>query len=121
MSNLPSSRIVLGVTGGIAAYKAVEIASRLVQAAATVDVVMTDAAREFVTPLTFQAITQRPVHSGVFEGWSDSSHGHVSLADAAHALVIAPATANSIAKLAYGLADDMLSVTHLAATHVASR
>lgn len=115
MSNLPDARIVLGVSGGIAAYKAVEIASRLVQAGARVDVVMTEAAHEFVTPLTFQAITKHGVHGAVFEGWTDDEHGHVSLADEADAFVVAPATANTIAKLALGLADDMLSVTHLAA------
>ncbi|RIK45187.1 MAG: bifunctional phosphopantothenoylcysteine decarboxylase/phosphopantothenate--cysteine ligase CoaBC [Chloroflexi bacterium] len=116
MSNLPGKRIVLGVSGGIAAYKAVELASRLVQARAHVDVVMTEAAREFVAPLTFQTITKHPVHGPVFEGWSEQARGHVSLAEEADALVVAPATANTIAKLALGLADDMLSVTHLAAT-----
>jgi phosphopantothenoylcysteine decarboxylase / phosphopantothenate---cysteine ligase len=115
MSNLPGKQIVLGVSGGIAAYKAVEIASRLVQAGAGVDVVMTDAAREFVTPLSFQAITKRDVRSSTFAGWDEAGAGHVSLAERADALLIAPATANTLAKLAHGFADDMLSVTHLAA------
>lgn len=115
MSNLPGKRVVLGVSGGIAAYKAVEIASRLVQGGAHVDVVMTTSATEFVTPLTFQAITKHHVHGPVFEGWTEASRGHISLAEEADAFVVAPATANTIAKLALGLADDMLSVTHLAA------
>lgn len=116
MPILNDTRIVLGVTGGIAAYKAVDLASKLVQAGARVDVVMTAAATEFVTPLTFEAITKQPVHSGVFEGWSEAAKGHISLAEEADVLVVAPATANSIARLALGLADDMLTVTHLAAT-----
>lgn len=113
MTNLPAKRVVLGVSGGIAAYKAVDLASKLVQAGAQVDVVMTGAALEFVTPLSFQAITQREVHTGVFEPWSEASRGHISLAEEADAFVIAPATANLLAKLAHGLADDMLTVTHL--------
>jgi phosphopantothenoylcysteine decarboxylase/phosphopantothenate--cysteine ligase len=116
MSNLPGKRIVLGVSGGIAAYKALDLTSQLVQAGATVDVIMTAAAQEFIRPLSFQALTKRPVHSGVFEPWTESAFGHVSLANDAHALVVAPATANIIAKLAHGLADDMLSVTALSAT-----
>lgn len=116
MPILNDKRIVLGVTGGIAAYKAVDLASKLVQAMARVDVVMTAAATEFVAPLTFEAITKRRVHSGVFEGWSEAEKGHISLAEEVDILVVAPATANSIARLALGLADDMLTVTHLAAT-----
>ncbi len=114
MPILHDKRIVLGVTGGIAAYKAVDLASKLVQAGARVDVVMTAAATEFVTPLTFEAITKQRVHSGVFESWSEAEKGHISLAEEADILVVAPATANSIARLALGLADDMLTVTHLA-------
>jgi phosphopantothenoylcysteine decarboxylase/phosphopantothenate--cysteine ligase len=115
MSALLDKRIVLGVSGGIAVYKAVDLASKLVQAGARVDVLMTAAAREFVTPLSFQAITQREVHGSVFEQWSEASRGHISLAEEADAFVVAPATANVIAKLAHGLCDDMLTVTHLSA------
>src|SRR5579884_62012 len=114
MSRLASGRIVLAVTGGIAAYKAADLASKLVQAGARVDVILTAGAREFIQPLTFQAITKRPVHTSVFEGWSEAAFGHVTLAQEADALVVAPATANAIAKLALGLADDMLGTVALA-------
>lgn len=115
MPILNDKRIVLGVTGGIAAYKAADLASKLVQAGARVDVIMTRSATEFVGPVTFEALTKRRVHTGVFEGWSEAEKGHISLAEEADAIVVAPATANSIARLALGLADDMLTVTHLAA------
>jgi phosphopantothenoylcysteine decarboxylase/phosphopantothenate--cysteine ligase len=115
MSILAGKRVVLGVSGGIAAYKALDLASQLVQAGATVDVVMTNAALEFITPLSFEALTKRPVRSGIFEAWTEAGAGHVTLALEADALVVAPATANTLAKLAHGLADDMLSVTALSA------
>ncbi len=105
--------IVLGVTGSIAAYKAVELASQLTQAGAQVTVVMTEAATRFVAPLTFQAVTGQPVYTDL---WTLEHHiPHVGLAQNAALLVIAPATANFIGKLANGLADDLLSVTALAA------
>jgi phosphopantothenoylcysteine decarboxylase/phosphopantothenate--cysteine ligase len=116
---LHQKRIILGVTGSIAAYKAVDLASKLTQAGALVDVMMTDAAQQFVTPLTFQSVTGRPVYANLWQ--ADSSGGlpthiaHVGLAEGADLLVIAPATANTLAKLAHGLADDLLSVTALAA------
>lgn len=110
MPILNDKRIVLGVTGGIAAYKAADLASKLVQAGARVDVIMTRSATEFVGPITFEALTKRRVHTGVFEGWSEAEKGHISLAEEADAIVVAPATANSIARLALGLADDMLTV-----------
>jgi phosphopantothenoylcysteine decarboxylase/phosphopantothenate--cysteine ligase len=113
-AGLAESRIVLGVTGGIAAYKAVELASSLVQAGAQVRVAMTTSATEFVQPLTFAGITHQQVLTGVFDGWSDGGTGHVDLARTANVLVIAPATANSIARLAHGLVDDMLSAIALA-------
>jgi len=112
-------RIVLGVTGSIAVYKAVDLASKLTQAGATVDVVMTEAAQKFVTPLTFQAVTGRSVYTNLWQ--ADSGGGlpthiaHVGLGESADLLVIAPATAHTLAKLAHGLADDVLSVTALAA------
>lgn len=116
MGLLYEKNVVLGVSGGIAAYKAIDLASKLVQAGANVNVVLTQSALEFVTPLSFEAITKQKVHSGVFEGWSEAEKGHISLAEDADMLVVAPATANVIAKLAHGIADDMLSVTHLATT-----
>lgn len=116
MSVFDQRRVVLGVTGGIAVYKAVDLTSKLVQAGALVDVIMTRGALEFVTPLSFQALTKRAVHTDVFEQWTDTSYGHISLADEADILVIAPATANTLARLALGMSDDMLAVTHLSAT-----
>ncbi|MBE9502525.1 MAG: bifunctional phosphopantothenoylcysteine decarboxylase/phosphopantothenate--cysteine ligase CoaBC [Dehalococcoidia bacterium] len=106
--------IVLGVTGSIAVYKAVEVASKLIQEGAKVNVVMTQAAQEFVAPLTFRAITNRPVVMEMFNPASEFSIEHVTLAAGADLVVIAPATANVIAKLAGGIADDMLSCTVLA-------
>ena len=106
--------IVLGVTGSIAAYKAVELASKLTQDGARVDVVMTKSAQEFVTPLTFWSVTQRPVVTEMFDLTSEFSIEHVSLAERADLVVIAPATANTIAKLSRGIADDILCCTVLA-------
>lgn len=110
---LKDKHIILGITGGIAAYKVADVASRLVKAGATVDVVMTEAATEFVTPLTFQALTHRPVITEMFALLQETEIGHVSLAQRADLLIIAPATANTIAKLAAGLADNMLTATAL--------
>jgi phosphopantothenoylcysteine decarboxylase/phosphopantothenate--cysteine ligase len=106
--------VVLGVTGSIAAYKAAELASQLTQAGARVEVIMTEAATEFITPLTFRNITGRPVVTKMFELASEYSVEHVALAEAADVVVIAPATANIIAKIAAGIADDMLCCTVLA-------
>ncbi len=106
--------IVLGITGSIAAYKAAELTSKLVQAGARVSVVMTEAATKFVTPLTFRSLTNRPVVTSMWDLSSEFSIEHVALADAADVVVIAPATANIIAKLASGIADDMLTATVLA-------
>ena len=113
---LSGKRIVLGVSGGIAAYKAVTLASRLTQANALVDVIMTHSAAKFVAPVTFQAITQRSVATDTFEFWHDAGRlriGHVALAHAADLFIIAPATAHTIARLALGLSDDLLSITAL--------
>lgn len=115
---LQGKRIVLGVTGGIAAYKVCALASGLTQAGAEVDVVMTEAATRFVAPLTFEALTGRPAYTSM---WRTAAEGlpthiaHVGLAHAADLLVIAPATANTLAKLAHGLADNLLSTLALAA------
>jgi len=114
MTNLQGKTIVLGVTGSIAVYKAVDLASQLTKAGAKVNVVMTDAATEFVTPLSFRNITGRPVVTTMFELASEYSVEHVALADAADVVVISPATANTIAKLALGIADNMLTCTVLA-------
>ncbi len=114
MNILQGKSIVLGVTGGIAAYKAVEVASRLVKSGAMVDVIMTEAATEFVGSLTFQAITQRPVVTEMFTLLQETEIGHVSLAKRADLLIVAPLTANTLAKLAGGLADNMLTTTALA-------
>ncbi len=106
-------QIILGITGGISAYKTAIICSRLVQAGAIVEVVMTTAAQKFITPLTFQALTHRPVRSELFDFGSENIP-HIALADAADLLIIAPTTANTIAKLANGLADNLLTAIALA-------
>ena len=106
--------VVLGITGSIAAYKAADLASKLTQEGAVVDVVMTDSAAKFITPLTLRSITNRPVVTDMWELTTEFSIEHVALAEAADVVVIAPATANIIAKLAVGIADDMLSCTVLA-------
>jgi len=106
--------IVVGVSGGIAAYKACEAVRLLVQAGATVQVVLTRAAEEFVTPLTLQTLSGRPVARRTFDLTEESEIGHIRIADTADALLIAPATANVIAKLATGIADDLLTTVVLA-------
>ena len=111
---LSNKAIVLGITGSIAAYKAAEIASQLTQAGAKVNVILTEEAVRFISPVTFRAITGRPVVTEMFDLASEFSIEHVSLAKAADIVVIAPATANIIAKLAAGIADDMLCCTVLA-------
>ena len=107
--------VVLGVSGSIAAYKAVELARRLTQAGATVQVVMTRSAAEFVRPLTFQALTYRPVELEMFGQLDDRAAGHVAMGQQADLIVIVPATAHVIARLAHGFADDLLATTVLAA------
>jgi phosphopantothenoylcysteine decarboxylase/phosphopantothenate--cysteine ligase len=102
--------VVLGVTGSIAAHRAADLASKLVQAGASVDVVMTPSATEFVTPLTFRSLTQGSVIVDMFEGALE----HVELSRRADVVVVAPATATTMARLAHGLAEDMVSVTVLA-------
>ncbi|MGD0779388.1 MAG: bifunctional phosphopantothenoylcysteine decarboxylase/phosphopantothenate--cysteine ligase CoaBC [Dehalococcoidales bacterium] len=111
---LKGKTIVLGITGGIAAYKAADLASKLTQAGAKVEVVMTEAATKFITPLTLRNITHRPVVTDMFELASEWSVEHVALAEDAAAVVVAPATANTIARLAAGIADDMLGTVVLA-------
>jgi len=111
---LKNKVIVLGISGGIAAYKAADLASKLAQAGATVKVVMTWEATQLVQPLTFQALTGNPVVTDMFEPAPLSAITHVSLADEADIVVIVPATANVIAKMAAGIADDILTCTVLA-------
>ena len=113
---IAGKHIVLGVSGSIACYKAADIASKLMQAGALVDVVLTRAAQEFVTPLTFRSLTHRPVITDMFDAQSADPLEHVEVARRADAVVIAPATAHVMAKLAHGLADDALSTIVLATT-----
>lgn len=111
---LENKRIVLGITGGIAAYKAAFLASRLTQAGAQVDVIMTPDAARFITPLTLRAVTGRPVYDDLFGALPDGRIVHVNLGHVADLLVIAPLTAHTLARLAHGLADDLLTATALA-------
>lgn len=110
----PGRNIVLGVTGSIAAYKAAEITSRLTKEGANVNVVMTADAQKFITALPFKTLSRNPVETDLYgesEGWKPT---HIKLADEAQLLLIAPATANVLAKLAHGLADDALTCIALA-------
>lgn len=106
---LAGKTMVVGVSGGIAAYKSAELVRLLVKAGSHTHVMMTAAATQFITPLTFQALSQHPVHTSVFEMGSESTIGHIELADSADMIIIAPATANIIAKLAAGICDDVLT------------
>ena len=115
MNFLANKRVLLGVTGGIAAYKSAELVRQLRQQGAEVEVVMTRAASDFVTPLTFQALSGRPVHTRLLDHDSESAMGHIKLARWSDVIVVAPATANFIAKLAHGIADDLLTTLCLAA------
>jgi phosphopantothenoylcysteine decarboxylase/phosphopantothenate--cysteine ligase len=117
MSNpIVNKHILLGVTGSIACYKAADLASRLTQAEALVDVILTQAAGQFITPLTFQSVTGRKAYVEA-DLWGNQGHVlHIGLGKSADLLVIAPASANTLAKLAHGLADNLLTVTALAAT-----
>jgi phosphopantothenoylcysteine decarboxylase / phosphopantothenate---cysteine ligase len=112
---LSGKRVTLGVTGSIAAYKVVGLASALHQAGAIVDVAMTTDAQRFLQPLSFQAITHRPVFADLWAPGMETDIAHVTLGRESDAIVVAPATANMLAKLAHGLADDPVSVTVLAA------
>jgi len=111
---LRDRNVVLGVSGSIAAYKAADLASKLVQAGASVDVVLTDAAQQFVTPFTFRSLTGRPVYTNMFEPVSQAGEEHVALSRRADLVIVTPATATTLARFAHGLADDMLSLTVLA-------
>jgi len=111
---LTDKTVILGITGGIAAYKAADIASKLTQAGAKVEVVMTESATRFIAPLTLRSLTGRPVITSMWELASEFSLEHIALAEAADVVVIAPATAATIAKLAVGISDDMLTCVVLA-------
>ncbi|MEG6511378.1 bifunctional phosphopantothenoylcysteine decarboxylase/phosphopantothenate--cysteine ligase CoaBC [Desulforamulus ruminis] len=113
---LAGKTITLGITGGIAAYKAAELASSLVKSGADVHVAMTSSACEFITPLTFETLTGNPVHKGLFQAGPEGGVLHIDLAQRADLLVIAPATANIIGKTANGIADDLVSTLAVAAS-----
>src|SRR5574341_519310 len=113
---LAKREILLGVSGGIACYKAVEVLRGLKRAGAEVTVVMTDHAREFVQPLTFQTLSNRPVGTALFDLDRESRIGHIRMAEQAELVLVAPCTANVLAKLRAGMADDLLTTILLAAT-----
>ena len=113
-SPLNNKRVVLGVTGSIACYKAADLASKLVQNGALVDVILTSAATQFVSELTFRSITHRSVFTDLYSPESELSINHVSLAETADIIIVAPTTANTIAKIANGISDDVLTTTILA-------
>ncbi|MHB0918812.1 MAG: bifunctional phosphopantothenoylcysteine decarboxylase/phosphopantothenate--cysteine ligase CoaBC, partial [Thiobacillus sp.] len=114
--SLANKKIILGVTGGIAAYKAAELCRLLIKAGADVRVVMTAAAQQFVTPLTFQALSGKPVLTSLWEAASGDGMEHIHLSRDADLLLVAPASADFLAKLAHGRADDLLSTLCLART-----
>lgn len=114
MDSLNGRLIVLGISGSISAYKAADVASKLTQAGAQVDAVLTEAATRFITPLTLRSITRRAVYVDMFDPGSELAVEHVELARRADAVLIAPATASTIARLAHGLASDLVSLTVLA-------
>ncbi len=113
---MKSRNVLLCVSGGIAVYKAVALVSKLTQAGNNVKVIMTESAKQFVTPLSFQVMSKNDVYFDTFDEKDSSSIAHIDLADWADLLIVAPATANVIGKLANGIADDMLTTTYFAAT-----
>jgi phosphopantothenoylcysteine decarboxylase len=113
---LAGRRVLLCVTGGIAAYKAVDLVRRLRDAGAEVQVAMTDAAQRFVGAQTFQAVSHRPVRTSLWDATAEAAMGHLELARWAQHVLVAPASANTLAKLAHGFADDLVSTLCLATT-----
>ncbi len=107
---LRGARIIVGVTGGIAAYKTATLVSRLAQAGAEVSVLMTPAATRFVTPLTFQALSGRPVYTSAWEHVESHDPQHITLARSAHAVIVAPCSMDALARLAHGLTDDVVTL-----------
>ena len=116
MCALANKEILLGVTGGIAAYKAAELCSRLVQKGARVSVIMTQSAHKFIGATTFEALTNRPVNTDPFVATEHFQGEHIGQARRADLVIVAPATANTIARIAHGFSDDLLSTTLLATT-----
>ncbi len=116
MNNLSNKRVLLGLTGGIAAYKCCELVRRLRDKGADVRIVMTQSACKFVTPLSFQALSANPVHRSLLDEQAEAAMGHIQLARWADVILIAPCSANFMAKLSQGLADDLLSTLVLAST-----
>lgn len=116
MDNLSGKKIILGVCGGIAAYKSADLVRRLSEVGAVVQVVMTAHAESFITPMTFQALSGNPVRQSLFDESAEAAMGHIELARWADMILIAPATANFLAQLAHGLANDLLSTLCLATT-----
>jgi phosphopantothenoylcysteine decarboxylase/phosphopantothenate--cysteine ligase len=114
VTNLAGKTVVLGICGSIASYKAADVASKLVQAGVTVDACMTPAATRFITPLAIRSLTGRPVYVDMFDPEAETAEAHVALARRADAVLVAPATANSIARIARGMAEDMVALTVLA-------
>lgn len=108
-TSLSDKKIVLGISGGIAVYKSCEIVRLLTGEGADVRVVMTRGAQQFVTPMTFQALSKNPVHTDIFDLTQESQMGHIDLADSADLVIVAPATADIIAKAACGICDDLLT------------
>lgn len=113
---LAGKTIVLGISGSIAAYKAADMARLLMKAGASVHAVMTSGAEKFITPLTLKSLTQNPVSGNLWENHPGWEPPHIALADSADALLVAPASANLLARFAHGLADDELTALHLAFT-----
>ncbi len=111
---LLNRRVLVAICGGIASYKAVELVSRLQQAGAIVDVIMSERAEEFVRPLTFSTVSHRPVYTDLWEPSGRAAETHIALGEEAELLVVIPATANTLAKLAHGIADNMLTAVALA-------
>src|SRR5690554_4513850 len=116
MYTLQNKHILLGISGGIAAYKAAELVRRLRDHGALVQVVMTDAAQDFISPLTLQALSGHPVHTQLLDPQAEAAMGHIELAKWADAIIIAPASADIIARLACGMANDLLTTLCLAST-----
>jgi phosphopantothenoylcysteine decarboxylase/phosphopantothenate--cysteine ligase len=114
MSVSQPRKILLGVTGGIAAYKSPDLVRRLIERGADVQVVMSRSAQQFVTPLTFQAVSGKPVRTDLWDESAEAAMGHIELARWADEIVIAPATAEFIARLAHGFAGDLLTTLALA-------
>lgn len=111
---LLNKRVIVGICGGIASYKAIELVSRLQQAGALVDVIMSERAEEFIRPLTFSTMSHRPVYTDLWEPSGRAAETHIALGEEAEVMVIVPATANTLAKLAHGMADNMLTAVALA-------